>query len=115
MEDFCNCVDKIWGGGGESEKSNKLGDITVAKIIELDYYGEEVEGAVLGYGCDQVIIMSVFLPVSQLASCQLVIFFLLVLLLNLLILPLPISLGARHIQEYFKNKRERKQKFINTQ
>ena len=47
-------------------------------------------------------------------SHHLVIFCLLLLILNLLIL-ICLSLGARHIQEYFKKKRGRKRKFIEPQ
>ena len=77
---------------------------------------EEVEGAVLGYGCDDVSVMYVFshhvtvsvLPISYiLFGCSYP---------RTFFLPcLSLSLKARHIQECFKKKRGRKQKLIKPQ
>ena len=65
-------------------------------------------------GGDEVSIVPFVYPRGTVSVSSMVYFCLLVLLLNLLILPC-LSLGARHIQEYFNNKRGRKRKFINPQ
>ena len=101
--------------GGKSEKSKKVGDSTVSKTVELKEDEEEVEVTVLGGGGDEVSIMPVVYPrgtviVSTLGSFSSV---------GSSSKPshtsLPLSLGARHIQEYPKKKRGRKRKFIKPQ
>ena len=55
-------------------------------MIKLEKYKEEVEGKILGGGCDEVSIIPVVYPRGMVSVSSLVYFYLLVLLLNVIIL-----------------------------
>ena len=105
-------VDELWMGG-KPKKLKKLQHSTVYRTEESEEYEEEVEGTVNYDGVDEVNIVPFVYPhgtvsVSSLGS------FLYVSSSSKPYHPsLPLSLGARHIQDYFKKKRGIKQKFIN--
>ena len=109
-----DCVDEL-RMGGKTEKLKKVGYSTVYRKYELEEYKEEVEGTVPGDGGGDVSIVPVVYPrgtvsVSYLGSFSSV---------GSSSKPsnpsLSVSLRARHIQEYSKNKRGRKRKFIKLQ
>ena len=108
---FPDCVDKIWMGV-KPEKLMKVQHSTVYRTDELEEEEEEVEVTVLGDGGDEVSIVPFVYPCGTVSVSSLSYF-----------LPvgssskpshpyLPVSVGSRHIQEYFKKKRGRKIKFI---
>ena len=46
-----DCIDKLWGGRGESEVSKQVGDSTMAEVVQSEEdKEEEVEGAVCEKG-----------------------------------------------------------------
>ena len=69
----------------------------------------------LGYGGDEVIILSFVYPRGTVIVSSLGYFLSVVSCNKPYHSSLPTSIGARHIQEYLKKKRGRKQKFIRPQ
>ena len=108
------CVDVLCMGS-KPNKLKKVQHSTVYRTEESEEDKEEVEGTVLGGGGEDVTIVPIVYPrgmvvVSSLGS------FLSVGSSSKPSYPfLPVSLGARHIQEYFNNKRGGRRKFIKPQ
>ena len=109
-----NCVDDLWMGG-KPKKLNMAQHSTVYRTDESEEDKEEVEGTVHFNGGDEVNIVPFVYPrgtvsVSSLGSFSSV---------GSSSKPshpsLSLSLGARHIEEYFKKKRGRKRRPINLQ
>ena len=77
----------------------------MAETIELEEEKEEVEGTVLGYGGDEVSIMSVVSPRGSVSVSSLSFFSSIGSSPKPSHSSSPLSLGACYIQEYFKKKR----------
>ena len=107
-----DCVDEIWGQD-KSETLNNVGDSTVYKKEKSKEDEEEVEGTVLGGGGDEVIVMPVVYPRRMVSVSSLSYFLSVGLSSKLYHSSLPISLRVNCIQEYFKKKRGRNQKYTN--
>ena len=109
-----DCVDEIWMGG-KPDKLKKLGHSHVYRTKKSEEYQEEVEGTVLEYGGKEFSIVPVIYPCGMVSVSSLGSF----LSVGYFSKPshpcFPLSIRARHIQEYFKNKRGKKRKFINPQ
>ena len=106
-----DCVDNLWMGG-KPEKLKKVGQSTVYRTDKSEEDEEEVEGRVLGNGGDDFSIVPVVYPRGEVIVSSLGYFLTVGSSSKPSHLSLSVSLGARHIQEYFKNKRGRKRKFI---
>ena len=111
---FRNCVDEL-RMGGKPDKLKKVGHSTVYRTYESEEDEEEAEGTVLGDGGQDISIVPVVysrrtVSVSSLGSFSFV---------GSPSKPshpsLTVSFGASQIQEYFKNTRGRKRKFIKPQ
>ena len=111
---FRNCVMDIWMVG-KNDKLKKGGHRTVYRMDELEEYNEEVEGEVIGNGGEDVSIVPVVYPRGAVSVSSLGFFRSIGYYYKPSHPHLPVFLGARHIQEYFKNKRGRKRKFIKVQ
>ena len=100
---------------GKTEKLNNVKHSTVYRTEKSDEKGEEVERTVhlnRGYEVSTVI----FVYPRGMVSVSSLGYFSSVGSSSKPYHPsLPLSLGARHIQEYFKKKRGRKRKFIHPQ
>ena len=110
----CGFVDDIWMGG-KHEKLKKLQHRTVYRTDKSEDDKEEEEGTVIGCGGEDVSIVTVVYPRGTVSVSSLVDFLSVGSSSKPYHPSLPVSVVARHIQEYFKKKRGRKRKFINTQ
>ena len=110
----CNCVDKIWMGG-KPDKLKKAQHRTVYRKYKLEEDEEEVEGTVIGDGGEDVNIAPVVYPRGTVIVSSLGYFSSVGSYSKPSHPSLHVSVGACHIQEYFKKKRGRKQKFIKPQ
>ena len=108
---FHNCVDELWMGG-KSEKLKKVQHSTMYKTDESEEDKEEVEGTMSLDGGDEVSIVTFVYPCGTVSVSSLGYFSYVGSSSKPSHPSLPLSLGSRHIQEYFKNKRGRKRKFI---
>ena len=109
-----NCVDEF-RGGGKSETLKKVGDITMYGTDKSEEYEEDVEGKVIGGGCDEVSIMPVVPPRRKIIVSSICSFLSVGSSSKPYHPSLHIFIGARHIKKYFKKKRVRNRKFINPQ
>ena len=97
-------------GGGKAEKVKNVGDSTMSKTVEFNEDKEEEEGSVLGGGVDEVSIIPV-VYFRGAVSVSLLGYSSYVGSSSESSRPsLPLSLGARHIKDYFKKKRGMKRK-----
>ena len=111
---FRDCVEEI-RMGGNPEKLKKLEHITVYRREEYEEDEDKVEGKVLGYGGTDVSILPVVYPRGAVSDSSLRSFLSVDSSYKPSHTSLPVSIVKLHIQEYFKNKRGRKQKFIKPQ
>ena len=109
-----DCVNKLCMGG-KPEKLKKVGHRTVYRTDESEKDEEEVEGTVLGDGGEDVIIVPVVYPRGEVSVSSLGSFSSIGSSSKPSHPYFPLSIGALHIQEYFKNNRRRKLKFIKPQ
>ena len=98
--------------GDKPNKLKKVQHSTVCRTDKLEEYEEEVEGTVHFYGGDEVNIVPFVYPRGTVSVLSLGSFLYVGSSSKPSHTSLPLSLGARHIQEYFKKKRGRKLKFI---
>ena len=101
--------------GGKPEKLKKVQHNTVYRTYESEDDEEEVEGTVHLDGGDKFIIVPFVYPRGTVSVSSLGYFSSVGSSSKPFHPSLLLSLGARHIQEYFKNKRGRKLKFIKPQ
>ena len=109
-----NFVDELCMGG-KPKKLKKLQHSTVYRTDESDEDKEEVEGTVNFDGGDEVGILPFVYPCGTVSVSSLGYFSSVGSSSKPSRPSLPLSLRARHIQEYFKKKRGRKRKFIKPQ
>ena len=107
----CNCFDELCMGGNP-EKLNKVAHSTVYSMDELDEEEVVVEGAVLGYGDVDASIVPVVYSCGTVSLSSLGSFSYVGSSSKSSHPSFTVSLLSFHIQEYFKNNRERKIKFI---
>ena len=106
-----NCVDELWMGG-KPKKLKKVQHNTLYRTDELEEDEEEVEGTVHFDGGGEVNIVPFVYPRGTLSVSSLGSFSSVGSYSKPSHPYLPFSLGARHIQDYFKKKRGRKRKFV---
>ena len=106
-----NCVDKLWMGC-KPERLKKVKHSTVYRTDESEEDEEEEEGTVHLDGGNEFSIVPFLYPRGTVGVSSLVYFFSVVSSSKTYHPYLPLSLGARHIQDYFKKNRVRKRKFI---
>ena len=111
---FHCCVDKLWMEG-KPEKLKKVQHSNMYRTDESEYEEEEVEGTVNLVGGDEVSIVPFVYPCGTVSISPLGSFSFFGSSYKPSYPSLPLSLRARHIQEYFKKKRGRKLKFIQPQ
>ena len=108
-----NCVDEIWMGG-KPKKFKKVQHSTVYRTEESEEGKEEVEGILHFDGSDEVNIVPFVYPRGTVSVSSLGYFSYVGSSSKPSRPSLPISLGERHIQEYFKKNRGR-EKFVKPQ
>ena len=111
---FHDCVDEIWMGG-KPKKFKKVQNSTVYRTDESEEDEEEVEGTVHFDGGDEVNIVHFVYPRGTVSVSSLGYFLSFGYSYKPPHTSLPLSLGARHIQEYLKKKRGIKRKYIKPQ
>ena len=109
-----NCFDEIWMRGNH-EKLKNVKYSTVYRTDQLEEDEEEVEGTVHLDGYDEVSIVHFLYPRGTVSASSLDSFSSVCSSSKPSHPSLPLSLEARHIQEYFEKKRGIKIKFINPQ
>ena len=107
-------VDELWMGG-KPGKLNKVQHSTVYRTDELEEDKEEVEGTVLGDGGYEVSIVPFVYPRGEVSVSLLDCFSSVDSSPKSSHPSLPFYVGARHIQDYLKKKRGRKQKIVKSQ
>ena len=111
-KNYRDCVDEL-RMGGKPDKLNNVGHSTVYRTYDSEEDEEEVEVIVLGGGGEYFSIAPVVYPCGMVSVSSLGYFSSVDSSYQPSHPSLPVSIGARHIQEYFKNKRGKKRKLIN--
>ena len=97
-----------FGWGGKPDKLKKAQHRTVYRKYKLEEDEEEVEGTVIGDGGEEFSIVPVVYPCWMVRISSIGYFLSVGYSSKNSNLSLSLSLGSRHIQEYFKKKRGRK-------